>query len=346
MGVEAVAVEKPFAAELEPAGDDPPPPDIAPDGGRSLAFGHKTGEMIALARLLRAGVRVRWATEPFTDRGESFPAGTLLAPGSARARFAAVARDLGLSARAVDAKPAALELRTPRVGLYQSWVASMDEGWTRFVFEKQVEVAYEGLRDAEVNRGGLRARFDAIVLPDQAPGQILNGHVPGSLPDDYVGGLGKSGALRLLEFVHEGGTLVALDSASGFVLEHLPLAAEVVAPPADFYCPGSLLSARVASDSPLAHGLEPETALWFESSPLLEAPAQSVVLRFGEGRPLASGYLLGEGHVAGRPALVEMRAGKGRVVLFGFRPQYRGQSWATYIPLLNALYTSAARPAR
>jgi hypothetical protein len=35
--------------------------------------------------------------------------------------------------------------------------------------------------------------------------------------------------------------------------------------------------------------------------------------------------------------------GTGRVVMFGFRPQYRGQSWGTFKLLYNAILTAAVR---
>jgi hypothetical protein len=232
----------------------------------------------------------------------------------------------------------------------------MDEGWTRFVLEKQVEVDYQTLHDREIRAGGLRARFDAIVLPDQTRNQILNGHAPGVLPEEYVGGVGRDGVAALKAFVEAGGTLVALDSASDFATAELGLpVTNVLAParedgPADanFYCPGAILRARVEGSSVLGHGLDESTPLWFESSPAFEVNAGTarVVARYGDEDPLLSGWLLGGERLRGRAALVEVALGRGRVVLFGFRPQYRAQSWATYVPLLNALYTSALEAVR
>ena len=55
---------------------------------------------------------------------------------------------------------------------------------------------------------------------------------------------------------------------------------------------------------------------------------------------LLSGWLLGEDRLRGQIALAEVGAGKGRIVLFGFRPQHRGQSWATLPFIWNALSTA------
>jgi hypothetical protein len=222
----------------------------------------------------------------------------------------------------------------------------MDEGWTRFVFEKEAGVDYETLHDLEVRAGRLAERFDAIVVPDQPPATIKNGHAAGTMPDAYVGGLGASGAAALKAFVHDGGTLVALNAASLFAVEALDLPVKNAlagAEASDFYCPGALLKVLVEQGSPLAAGLPATSPIWFESSPAFDAPAGATILKFEEDDPLLSGWLLGGKMLKGRAALVEVSVGRGRVVLFGFRPQYRAQSWATYVPLLNAIYLSAAK---
>ncbi|MET0553216.1 MAG: M14 metallopeptidase family protein [Vicinamibacteria bacterium] len=359
LGVEAVAVDEPFEAATVPVADARVVPGRVEGRGRFLAFDHGPAGLRAAGRLLRAGIPVRWSTSAFTDDGRRYEAGTLLAPGSARGAVDRVAQDLGVVAEGIDATPTAYVLHRPRVALYQSFVPSMDEGWTRFVFEHQAEVEYTTVHDAEVRAGGLRERFDAIVLADQSAAQIRDGHAAGSLPAEYTGGLGPEGAKALKAFVQEGGTLVALDSATAYAVTELGLLVkdalaglgpasadddEGAAAPAEFYSPGAILETRGEGGSPIGHGLAASTPVWFESSPAFDVKSGRVVLRYPHADPLLSGWLLGEEYLRGKAALVDVSLGRGRVVLFGFRPQYRAQSWATYVPLLNALYLSAARP--
>ena len=347
LGVRVEPIAAPFTADLERV----EVPLVAPgriDGdGPHLALGHTSGDLVALGRLLAAGVDVRWGLEPFADRGRSFDVGTLLVPSSAREKLEPLVFELGLSAHGVHARPRALRLRAPRVGLYRSWVPSMDEGWTRYVFEREMSVPYRNLHDREVRAGRLRDRFDAIVLPDQAATTLLSGHAPGSLPEEYTGGLGTEGMEALREFVEDGGTLVALDSATSLVIGQMDLPVRDVladVDPGEFYCPGSILRVRTDPSRPLAHGLPEALPVWFESSPAFEADEDAVVALYTDEEPLLSGWLLGGDRLRGRAALVEVELGKGRVILFGFRPQYRAQSRVTYTALLNALYLSAARP--
>lgn len=337
LGVDAVAVETAFEAELDPVTSDAVAPGTVAAGGPWLALGHATGDLAAAFSLLSAKVPLRWAAD-----------GALLAPASTRARVQALARARGVSAAAVGKAAGARELKLPRVGLYRSARPSMDEGWTRFVFEKQVGVPYATLADADVRAGQLRQRFDAIVLPDQAPAALQDGWKPGELPDEYTGGLGAAGRDALRAFVDQGGTLVALNEASLWAIAELELPVRNAL--ADlkreqFYCPGALLRAEPAANDPLLHGLAAPAAVWFEESPAFEVfgPARAI-LTYPATPPLLSGWLLGGEKLAGKAALVEVPKGRGKVVLFGFRPQYRAQSWATYAPFLNALLLSAAAP--
>ena len=83
-----------------------------------------------------------------------------------------------------------------------------------------------------------------------------------------------------------------------------------------------------------------ETKTGFKGNVLASYPKDS--------NPLASGYLLHGERIQGKAAALEVSYGDGRIYLFGFRPQWRGQSQGTYKFFFNAIYSkpSAAPPAR
>jgi hypothetical protein len=236
----------------------------------------------------------------------------------------------------------------PRFGLYKSHVPSMDEGWTRWVFEEN-DKKYNSLQDAEVRAGNLHAKFDTIIIPDQSPRAILEGYRKGTMPEELTGGLGKDGVKSLREFVEAGGTLVALNDASDFAIEQFGLPLRDVTEGlkrTEFYCPGSILRTILDTTHPVAKGMPRESIAWVEDSPVFEIKDEKdyaggrvrVIARYPEsGTPLLSGWLLGAERIRGKAALVEVTLGKGRIYLFGFRPQYRGQSLATYPLLFNAI---------
>jgi hypothetical protein len=239
-----------------------------------------------------------------------------------------------------------------RRALYRSHSPSMDEGWTRWILENQAPcIYYTSVIDADLRKGNLKEPFDTIIIPDQAPRTILNGYRAGSMPPELTGGIGENGVKALRQFVEEGGTLVLLNRASNFAIEQfkLPLR-DVVAglPRTDFYVPGSILRIEVDTKNPIAKGMPRDSIAWAEDSPVFEiipessgevSPEQVHVVAWypKDKTPLLSGWLLGADRIQGKAALVEVKMGKGRVILFGFRPQYRAQSMATYPLFFNSI---------
>ena len=105
----------------------------------------------------------------------------------------------------------------------------------------------------------------------------------------------------------------------------------------DFYSPGSLLKVVLDQSSPLSYGMPAEITLWSEQSPAWDAAEGAVVARYPDSKVLASGWLLGEKHLAAKAALLDVPMGKGHAILFGMRPQYRGQSYQNFKLVFNAL---------
>jgi hypothetical protein len=229
-----------------------------------------------------------------------------------------------------------------RLGLFRPWRPSMDEGWTRWVLERY---GFEStnLRDQDVREGDLRDRFDVLVLPSERPLSLIEGFADGSTRSEYTGGLGPEGLEALDRFVRDGGTLVALNQSSDLVIEALDLPVRNAVADlsrGEFFTGGSILEVTTDRTHPVMAGMPERAAVFVQSSPVFEAlpgfEGRALAVYAQSGSPLMSGYLLGEEHLHGRAAAVEVEHGRGRVILIGFRPQWRGQPFGTFRVLFNA----------
>jgi hypothetical protein len=359
MGVRAITAAKPFDAILDPVKTVDPPKGriVAEAGARSVAFSAASNAAtIAVNRLLKAGMEVRWSVDAIAAGAVNFPrnsfAVTVGAAGPGPIRK--VIEELSLTAYGVPTAITGPRLNPPRVGLYQPWGGSADEGWTRWVFEK-FEVPFQTLHKDDVRAGGLAAKFDAIVLPSVSAYELRTGEASTrvaspTLPPPYAGGLGNEGVAGLVAFVRDGGTLIALDASTEFAIEALGLPVRNVLKDRkaeEFFCPGSILEVAVDQTHPIAAGLGPTADVFFMRSPAFEVEATFAADRpvalaaYTAEKPLRSGWILGEKLLDRRAAIVDAPSGRGRAILIGFRAQFRGQTYGTFRVLFNALYYAA-----
>jgi hypothetical protein len=251
-----------------------------------------------------------------------------------------------------------MPLKPLKLGLYQPWTANMDEGWTRFIFDKW-EFPYTILHDAQIQRGDLRQDYDVIVLTNVTSNSIVTGRKPGTVPAQYAGGVGSQGVTALHDFVRNGGTLIALNAACEFCIEHLNVPLRSIAgsyASTEFYCPSAILQTDVDATHPIAYGMGKTAAILFFQSPVLDIsesaetpsapatlPTARVIARYPKRNPFLSGRLIGDEVLHAKPALVEVPHGKGRIILFGFRPQNRAQTHGTFMLFFNSLYYGPAQ---
>jgi len=234
----------------------------------------------------------------------------------------------------------------------------MDEGWTRWMLE-QHNFDLDTLHDTDV-RGNDLAEYSAIIIPSQRPGTILNGHRTGTMPKHLTGGLGLEGTLKLKQYVEQGGTIITLDAASDFAIQQFGLPVENITASTNsrqFFIPGSLVRAKVDVENSLAYGVQPEIAASFSRSRAFKTiiksqkgeggiektavppiPPVKVVVRYAEKNILMSGWAKGQDkYLKNKAAMMDVTLGDGHVILFGFKPQYRGQPRASYKLLFNAI---------
>ena len=352
MGVAVVQIDQPFQGDAvkldyvqKPAGSL----SVVED-----AFGYAWGDgtnddIIVLNRILKNHHHVFWAAESFEWQGRSYPAGTMIVKNSKglAADLETNSRNVYVQFEGLESEPAIkkYELKLPRLGIYKSWVASIDEGWTRWVLE-QFEFPYQSVFDSDIRVGNLEQHFDVIIFPDLGERTIVQGYPERLMPPEYCGGIGEDGVNRIKAFIEQGGTIITLNSSANFAIKRFNLDVKNCIDRIsrqDFSIPGSILKVQNKTDHPIAFGFEEETAIFFRRSPVFEVKQEASVVTYPEITPLLSGWVNGEQYLFNKSAIVDVPLGMGKIILIGFPAQYRGQSHGTFRYLFNAIYYGAAK---
>ncbi|MBX3266812.1 MAG: peptidase M14 [Acidobacteria bacterium] len=238
-------------------------------------------------------------------------------------------------------------LKNPaRIGLYKGWAGSMDEGWTRLVLDTH-QIKYDSVGDPAMRSGDL-AKYDVLLLPSISENGLLRGLSADRYPEEFTGGMGAEGIANLKRWVENGGRLVCFDASCGTVIKEFGLPIKNILAGVnrrEFYNPGSIVKLEVDLRHPLAKNTLEETPAYFTNSSAFEVTGESVapvgriraVAYYANRDALMSGWMLGEKMINAKPALLEAAYGKGSIVLFAFRPQHRGQTWATFPFIFNTL---------
>lgn len=228
----------------------------------------------------------------------------------------------------------------PNIGLYKPYTNSMDEGWTRFVLDT-FRIPFTSISDKDFREDNLKV--DAIILPADGENTIVKGLNAERYPAEFAGGITEQGVENLKKFVENGGKLICFDDSCGMVIKRFNLPMKNVLDGlkrSEFYNPGSIVKLEVDAKQPMAKGLRAETAAYFTNSSAFEIADVSkvrTIANYAAKDSLLSGWVLGEKYMNGKTALAETDYGKGKIVLFAFRPQHRGQSWGTFPFIFNAL---------
>jgi hypothetical protein len=333
-----------------------------PERAEWLALPAESNQSFTLVnRLLASGVKVERLTGAALAEGtrQALLPGAFLVPGEAVAKLRGWAAERSVEVHAFH--PASdtprARLRAPRLALYKPWTASIDEGWTRLVLDRH-EFKYTSLDNAAMKQKGLGAKYDVIVLADGDKSSIVDGKPRPEegqptyfepLPPPYAGGIGKEGVENLKTFVEQGGTLVCLGASSAIAIEEMNLPVRDIVAKAkntEFSVPGTLVNLVVDPSQPIGYGMPEHCAAYATGGPVFATSVpgagvgREVVARYPgyADQVVASGWADGTDRMAGRSAIVDLTLGKGRVVLFGPRIQYRGQTVGTFKLLFNAIY--------
>ncbi|MEW6337380.1 MAG: M14 metallopeptidase family protein [Acidobacteriota bacterium] len=351
-GVEAVRAETaPPAGRLEPIAAETLGPAGGANGRGAWAVapaGQLGGFAFANGALARGGTAARLTGDREAD-GRRFAAGSFVVGGLDDAAVEALARESGVRVERVATRPAsARELRPVKVGVLHPHWGLEDAGWLRFVLER-AGFAVEAIAPEAVAAGSLARRVGVLVIPAMDGRRLVEGPGRGGAvapPPEFRTGIGREGVEAVKAFHREGGTVLAFGASADWLAEALDLPVSNTlrgVSREEFSCPGAMLEVEVETGTPLGWGMPGRAAAMiddgaaFQTRPTAGETARVVAARFPDRPLLLSGWIRGEERMRRRAAVVEVRQGEGRAVLYAFAPHFRAQMRGTFPLLFNAV---------
>jgi hypothetical protein len=362
----------------------PPPVKVAGSSAGGWILSPKNNDSFLLVNtLLSAGAEVYRLPQGDSAAGSIYGPGTFyVAPStSAGLAIAKAAADMGVTATTVSAKPdgSMIRLAPARIAVWEKYGGSQNAGWMRWVMENY-GFKYTMLFPKEIDAGDLHSKYDIIVF---APGAIPMAGFPidnpqenfmGRMPKDpdidpkyrsWTGvlSIGKS-IPSLKKFAEDGGTIITMGESSHLADDFGAPVIDMISPDKkpltheQFFIPGSLLTGAVDTSLPVAWGTSPSIDFYFDSTGFvgtLGAPVFKLsdgaaaagikpIVTFGTSPPLASGWAVGQEHLANGIAAFMMPVGKGNLYAYSMEPTFRNWSHSTFKLLFNELYTITPAP--
>ena len=237
----------------------------------------------------------------------------------------------------------------------------MDEGWTRFLFD-QWEFPYSRVDADEIKKGGLNAKYDALLIADDTVRAIVGGtgqrrapspFAAAGYPAEYNKTLGNAGVDALKEFVRNGGSLVLLDQCHGSgdgAIRHSCQKSDCrVSRTRSFSRPARACASTWIRRSrwPTACRRRPRccsSRAWRSTS-----TTRMRTIRSRSWRAITIAISCGAAGSTARstscsmPALLDVGYGKGRIAMIGFRAQNRAQAYGTFKVLFNRALSGRRR---
>jgi hypothetical protein len=313
------------------------------------------------------GAKVYRVSEDIEIDGVAFPKGSFAIPSTSKAIIDNINLYVSPTYTSSIKESQLQEIKIPRVAIVESWFHDMDAGWTRYIFDSY-SIPYTVLRPVDLSEDNLSKNYQIIIFPNQNSELLMSGkrkrqdeYFPMNMPPDYTKGMGKKGKQNVLKFIDGGGMVVAWgqstelftgiqeieidkDTNEEFMLPINNVASGLTTN--GFETIGAHVLVNAIQDHQLTFGIDESIPILLNGGIVFETSIPSfdtdrrVILSFPIGDPRLSGYIKKGELLENKAAMVWVKKNKGQLILFGFNPQYRGQTSGNFKLIFNALLTN------